>query len=274
MRKKLSPERLIKIPKSFLPRLITVLIVAPLALLAILYLTRELRLWSWLFAIYCGVFFAILWEWCDIARINAVWAKCLYAGLFILIAVVLTYYVDEVKLDDYVVGAALVVWTFGIVAVLFFKSLRRVLSNRTLLLPAGGIVAVGSILAFSKIDASGYALIAVIAVAGATDSLAYLIGNFFGTRKLHSDVSPSKTWEGTIGGFVGGLSCLFVFDQILNWIEFQTVWLWPIVVLYAIFGDLFESALKRTAGMKDSGNLLPGHGGFLDRLDSHMALSV
>ena len=248
------------------------MIVAPVALLAILYLTRDLRLWTWLFVIYCCVFFAILWEWCDIARISAVWAKCVYAGLFILAAVVLTFV--EVNLDDVIIGAALVVWTFGIVAVLFFKSLQRILSNRALLLPAGGIVAVGSILAFSKIDASGYALISVIAVAGATDSFAYLIGNFFGTRQLHPAVSPSKTWEGTIGGFIGGLSCLFVFDQILNWIEFHTFWLWPIAVLYAIFGDLFESALKRTANMKDSGNLLPGHGGFLDRLDSLMALSV
>lgn len=241
-------------------------------------------MWTWLFVIYCFIFFAILWEWCDVARIKAVWAKCVYAGLFILAAVVLTYvevnhddliipYL-EVILDDLIVGAALVVWTFGIVAVLFFKSLRRVLSNRALLLPAGGIVAVGSILAFSKIDASGKALIAIIAVAGVSDSFAYLIGNFFGTRQLHPDVSPSKTWEGTIGGFVGGLSCLFVFDQILGWIEFHTFWLWPVAVLYAIFGDLFESALKRTADMKDSGNLLPGHGGFLDRFDSLMALSV
>ena len=248
------------------------MIVAPLALLAILHFTRELRLWTWLFVIYCLVFFAILWEWCDIARIKAVWAKCVYSGLFIVAAAVLTYV--EVNLDDLIVGASLVVWTFGIVAVLFFKSLQRVLSNRALLLPAGGIVAVGSILAFTKIDASGYALIAVIAVAGATDSFAYLVGNFFGTRQLHPDVSPSKTWEGTIGGFIGGLSCLFVFDQILNWIEFHTFWLWPIAILYAIFGDLFESALKRTADMKDSGNLLPGHGGFLDRFDSLMALSV
>lgn len=243
------------------------MIVAPLALLAILYLTRE-----WLFAIYCCVFFAILWEWCDIARIKEIWTKCLYAGLFVLAAVIVTYV--EVNLDDIIVAAALLVWSFGIVAVLFFKSLRRVLSNRAFLLPAGGIVAVGSILAFSKIDASGYTLIAMIAVAGATDSFAYLIGNFFGTRQLHPDVSPSKTWEGTIGGFIGGLLCLFVFDQILNWIVFQTFWLWPIAVLYAIFGDLFESALKRTADMKDSGNLLPGHGGFLDRFDSLMALSV
>lgn len=252
----------------------------PLALLAIRYLTRD-----WLFAIYCGIFFAVLWEWCDIARISAVWAKCLYSGLFVSAAIVLQY-VDvaaiigivlkpvDVSLDDWIVGGAVAFWAFGIFAVLFFKSMRRVLSNRVLLFPAGGIIAVGSILAFSEIDASVTALIAVIAAAGVTDSLAYIIGNFFGTRQLHPDVSPNKTWEGTIGGFIGGLLCLVLFDQVLGWIEFQTFWLWPVVITFAIFGDLFESALKRTADIKDSGNLLPGHGGFFDRFDSMMALSV
>lgn len=239
----------------------------PLALLAILYLTRE-----WLFAIYCVIFFAVLWEWCDIARISSVWTKCGYAGLFVLAAIALNFF--EVNLDDWIVGAALAFWTFGIFAVLFFRGFRGVLSNRAMLFPAGGIIAVGSILAFSEIDASGKALMAVIAVAGITDSVAYIVGNFFGTRQLHPIVSPNKTWEGTVGGFIGGLLCLMLFDQVLGWIEFRTFWLWPVAITFAIFGDLFESALKRTADIKDSGNLLPGHGGFFDRFDSLMALSV
>lgn len=275
-----NPERPIKFPKAFLPRLITVLIVAPLALLAILYLTRE-----WLFVVYCAVFFAVLWEWCDIARIHTPWIKCAYAGIFVVVAVVLNSLqlslndlmvgaALQLNLNDLIVGAALVFWIFGIFAVLFFTSMRRVLSNRALLLPAGGIVAVAAILAFSEFDAPAHTLIAVIAVAVATDSFAYLIGNFFGTRQLHPEVSPSKTWEGTIAGFVVGLLCLFAFDQVLGWIEFKTIWLWPLAVMFAIFGDLFESALKRTANLKDSGNLLPGHGGFLDRFDSLMAFSA
>ncbi len=266
-RTKPNPERLIKFPKAFLPRLITVLIVAPLALLAILYLTRE-----WLFVVYCAVFFAVLWEWCDIARIHTPWIKCGYAGIFVVVAVVLNSL--QLNLNDLIVGAALVFWIFGVFAVLFFTSMRRVLSNRILLLPAGGIVAVAAILAFSEFDAPAHTLIAVIAVAVATDSFAYLIGNFFGRHQLHPVVSPNKTWEGTIAGFVVGLLCLFAFDQVLGWIEFKTFWLWPVAVLFAIFGDLFESALKRTANLKDSGNLLPGHGGFLDRFDSLMAFSV
>lgn len=236
-------------------------------MLAILYLTRE-----WLFAVYCVLFFAILWEWCDIARLRAVWLKFAYAIVFVLVAVVLNSI--DVNLDNLFVGVALLFWIFGIFAVLFFNSMRRLLTSRTLLVPAGGFIAVGSILAFSELDTSGLAFIAVIAVACATDISAYLMGNFFGTRKLHPEVSPNKTWEGTIAGFIGGLLCLFVFDQVLNWIEFRTFWLWPVAVLLAIVGDLFESALKRTADLKDSGNLLPGHGGFLDRFDSLMALSA
>jgi len=104
----------------------------------------------------------------------------------------------------------------------------------------------------------------------------YFIGNIIGKHKLVPDISPKKTWEGFFGG------CLFTFiltylifivvnPQISGW---QTLGISLSVSVLATIGDLFESWLKRKAGVKDSGTLLPGHGGFLDRFDSIMAVGI
>jgi phosphatidate cytidylyltransferase len=98
------------------------------------------------------------------------------------------------------------------------------------------------------------------------DSAAYFTGKRFGRRKLAPEISPGKTWEGVIGACVAvslyGLVLCLAFDISL-WL---IVGFWGLTVL-SIIGDLFESLLKRQAGLKDSGNLLPGHGGVLDRVD-------
>ena len=100
------------------------------------------------------------------------------------------------------------------------------------------------------------------------DSFAYLVGSKFGKTKLAPNISPKKTWEGFIGGailtiLIGCLLSLF-FDQLstLQWIIISLL-----VSFFGTIGDLFESRLKRHFGIKDSGNFLPGHGGFLDRFD-------
>jgi len=105
------------------------------------------------------------------------------------------------------------------------------------------------------------------------DTMAYIVGSLIGKTPL-SKISPKKTWEGTIGGIV--LSTTIVgFLGYMNdeWFVFgQSLWFWMILALVATItgtlGDLLESKLKRVAGVKDSGSLMPGHGGFLDRFDS------
>jgi len=101
------------------------------------------------------------------------------------------------------------------------------------------------------------------------DSLAYLGGNLFGKHALFRRVSPGKTWEGCI---IGALAALAV--ALLNSSLFPALsrWQWIvaacIILITGTYGDLFKSLLKRSAAVKDSGNLLPGHGGILDRFDS------
>ena len=108
----------------------------------------------------------------------------------------------------------------------------------------------------------------LIATIWINDTMAYIVGSFIGKRPL-SSVSPNKTWEGTIAGIV--ISVLFVSKILGIWIPIQEKYIFLISTVAAIagtFGDLFESKIKRLAGVKDSGSMMPGHGGFLDRFDS------
>jgi phosphatidate cytidylyltransferase len=108
------------------------------------------------------------------------------------------------------------------------------------------------------------------------DTFAYIVGANFGKRKLNRGPSPSKTWEGIIGGVVGaglvGIAVGFAVPAIFPGAPDNFVWLAPtatfIGAIAAVFGDLSASAVKRSAGVKDFGSIFPGHGGIMDRIDS------
>ena len=110
----------------------------------------------------------------------------------------------------------------------------------------------------------------------ASDTGGYYAGSLYGKRKLWPRVSPKKTWEGYFGGLIlCALACMLfgMLGNALDWRMLQApfwIWLFIGIVMHhaALSGDLFESALKRTLNVKDSGTLLPGHGGVLDRIDS------
>lgn len=111
-------------------------------------------------------------------------------------------------------------------------------------------------------------LFAMFVLIWTNDTFAYLTGRVVGRTKLFERISPKKTWEGTIGGIfftiLAGILLSFLFEEsMVKWIVLSI----PIAVS-AIFGDLFESMLKRSAGVKDSGHIMPGHGGVLDRFDA------
>jgi len=112
-------------------------------------------------------------------------------------------------------------------------------------------------------------LIAVFVTIWVNDTGAYLVGMTFGKHRLFERVSPKKSWEGFIGGALAALASGYVFSlfipeiNLLQWLIFS-----EIVVIFGTFGDLLESLLKRTVKVKDSGDVIPGHGGLLDRFDS------
>lgn len=101
------------------------------------------------------------------------------------------------------------------------------------------------------------------------DSFAYIVGSLFGKHKLYPAISPKKTIEGTLGGLFFALGTAYILSKLEPMLSpVQWVSLALIVVIFGDLGDLVESKLKRDAGVKDSGAILPGHGGLLDRLDS------
>jgi len=112
-------------------------------------------------------------------------------------------------------------------------------------------------------------LIGLFIIIWSSDVFAYLIGSWIGKHKLFERISPKKSWEGSLGGLVFAmiaayiLSLIFPQLNLVEWLIFAAI-----VVVFGALGDLIESMFKRLAGVKDSGNILPGHGGVLDRFDA------
>ena len=103
-----------------------------------------------------------------------------------------------------------------------------------------------------------------------SDTFAYLVGKFFGKHKMAPKISPKKTWEGYFGGVVLTVILGFFIEKYHPDLRGNWIVVGLLTALFAPLGDLVESQLKRTFGAKDSGNFIPGHGGFLDRLDSFL----
>ena len=114
-------------------------------------------------------------------------------------------------------------------------------------------------------------LLSILFIVWANDVGAYLTGVAFGRRKLFERISPNKSWE----GFFGGVACAILVGGICGYAlapSPNSILIWggagAVIAISGVFGDLIESMLKRSVGIKDSGNILPGHGGFLDRFDA------
>lgn len=137
---------------------------------------------------------------------------------------------------------------------------------------AGWLVLVPTWLAFVELQAAPARFLFILGVVWIADTAAYLVGRRFGRRRLAPAISPGKTWEGVAGA--GGavavyyaLACMAGFPHNAPWNVTGGAIVVALVAVMSIEGDLFESWMKRQAGVKDSGTLLPGHGGLLDRID-------
>jgi len=151
--------------------------------------------------------------------------------------------------------------------------LKLAVRRRFALAAAGVVVLLPAWLALARLQNEAILLVLLLAVIWVADSAAYFAGRALGRRKLAPAISPGKTWEGVGGAF----AAVTVYALALHFSLFSTRDL-PLIMAgffsmtaLSIVGDLFESWLKRTAGVKDSGNLFPGHGGMLDRIDGLVA---
>ena len=251
-------------------RIVTASILAPLIILAVI------KLPSLGFAVAWGVVIAIAaWEWSNLAGLTSIQARLGF--LAILSGIMLAgpkwagFALDW--LPWVVVG-----WWF-IIGVLLRKipaKLLRIKYPKALMLTAGGFVLVAAwiLMVWLRTNFGVMQVLYLMLLIWSADIAAYVAGKKWGATQLSPEISPGKTVEGLYGAliavalFAAGVG---MFRQFAPLMIFDFVMLSLVTVIISVVGDLFESLAKRVRGVKDSGSILPGHGGLLDRIDSLVA---
>lgn len=259
-------------------RLISALILIPLVLVLVIKSS------SMVFTVLViSLLLLALNEWADMFQFNLFDKVCLVsiylsATLFLLIN---SSYVD------YFIYSVIGLWLLFFCFVLFYnykpssKWIEILKYNKAVEYISGIIFIVGflvSLLGIKSVDQDGLVLIAMLFMVWSIDTGAYFVGKYYGKNKLIVNVSPNKTWEGLFGGmlflFFINLAIYFCFN---NGLLGSSCFKWLLasvgILVFAVFGDLVESMLKRIFNIKDSGSLIPGHGGILDRIDSLMSVA-
>ncbi|MEC8071368.1 MAG: phosphatidate cytidylyltransferase [Pseudomonadota bacterium] len=252
-----------------LRRVITALCLAAAALTGIFLLPE------WGFALLFGVAAgAGVYEWSGFLQGLSKPARFGYVVLYVVL-IALIYL--NAGLHAYAVTAAAVVWSGLVLLVLAYPRGRSLYSRSWLVGIVGQLLMVGawaSLLMIRQMPYGDYWLLWMLVLTTATDVGGFFSGRALGKRKLAPALSPGKTWEGAAGGMLLALGiCLTALLVLGSWSVGLALLLTAGLVVVAIFGDLFESLLKRSTGLKDSGGLLPGHGGVLDRIDSIIAVA-
>lgn len=170
-----------------------------------------------------------------------------------------------------------VIWLFVIAWVKNYPNKTDAWNNGKRLATIGVIMLTATMTAMYYLwQLSAWWLLYVFVLVWCADSGAYFVGRKFGKRKMSPAVSPNKSVEGLIGGLLTGTLVVLgvAFVGLKDWSSLAIVLFLALsmfTIIMSVFGDLFESMLKRHAGIKDSGTLLPGHGGILDRIDSQLS---
>jgi len=255
-------------------------IITAVALLAgLLAALFFLPLWEPLWVVFCALICALAaWEWGGLAGWDGKTRVFYGIGLGCL-CLVLDFSRQYYGFSEQTVRG--IYLSFFLFAALFWLLIvpfwlrRKWLLRHWVAALTGIIVLVPPTLVFIvlRISFSPWALLMVCSLVWVADIAAYFSGRTFGGKKLAPNISPGKTWAGAVGAMTGVL----VYGNVLLFVgtsrpEIQYILLFQLVLIalvaVSIVGDLFESLLKRQAGVKDSSNLLPGHGGILDRIDS------
>ncbi|NOY66161.1 MAG: phosphatidate cytidylyltransferase [Gammaproteobacteria bacterium] len=251
-------------------RLLTAIILIPLVVAGILYLPKTA----------IAIIFAVIllqgaWEWSALAGIS----NNIFRFIYVLIIGLGLYYFWPGTGDRFLMQAngffAAIWWFIAFLWILFPQLLKqKSILGIIVKLASGGFVLVPVWFALVSIhsvsDNGPVWLLYAMVLVWVADSGAYFAGKSFGKHKLAPKVSPGKTWEGVFGAVI--LVILYslvaplwlpIEDDLIKWLVIISAALVPLSVI----GDLFESLMKRHSGIKDSGKLLPGHGGVLDRID-------
>ena len=247
-------------------------VITAAVLLPIIFLSLFLET-VWLWRLLMSIFIAVAWwEWIRLSKIGD---KIFFVVLSTGIMLGLMYMFFSMGYSSAIVFFSIIIWSLAII--LCFKSPN---GSNHLMLPQTKLLFGAWVLAFSwwsliwlrEQDHGSFWVLGFLVIIWLADTGAYFVGKRFGKTKLAASISPGKTIEGMLGGAL----CVALYALIFPafFIDYSRVLLAVIAVIIAVIsvgGDLFESWLKRQANMKDSSQVLPGHGGVLDRIDSLIA---
>lgn len=215
------------------------------------------------------------WEWCICAGIRHWVHRVLYVAVMLLVSIICLYVLDNHWLFLVVLGG-LLWWNIAVLLVIFYQRNKWcIYSSSTIFKALIGILLLIPCclsLMFIHSSASGKELLLYLLFSiWLADSSAYFAGQIFAKKTLANKISPAKSWEGVYAALaaVFCLGCGYVIFKDMQRVKaFLFVLLTLVMVIFSIVGDLLESMFKRMANLKDSGDILPGHGGVLDRIDS------
>jgi phosphatidate cytidylyltransferase len=257
-------------------RITAALVMAPIAIAGILLLPTP-----YLAVAVAAILLMALWEWSALAGLTDKIPRALYLLGNALMMMALAWGSGRglfaLKLIS-LIGAAwwclLLLWLWQYE---FAKADTAV--NRSLKLMAGSLLVIPAWCALSWLHGSTsngpYWALFAVAIASIADSGAYFAGVKFGKHKLAPKISPGKTWEGVVGGVLAIIIMTVAVTPLfgVQWNQLSALLsLTLIATFFSIVGDLFESLMKRHSGFKDSSDLIPGHGGLMDRIDSMLAV--
>ncbi len=255
-------------------RVITALI------LAIIFLVALFGLPSGYFSFFIGAIVLIgAWEWANLSGFPAVWQRIAYALALLVALVGAALYLGfegeaSPQLNNLAIRELLIVgcgwWALALLLVQAYPSSSILWGHKALRLLMGLLVLVPTWVALVYVrqqENGAWLVLLLMLVVAVADSGGYFAGRRFGKHKLAPAVSPGKTWEGFAGGFLANCLLAVVLSQVLHMSLLTMLVLIVPTSLVSVLGDLLESMVKRHAGVKDSGSILPGHGGILDRVD-------
>ncbi len=264
-------------------RVITAALLA-IALLVLLFgLPKTLFVSSLLF-----ILFAATWEWSNLAGYNYTSSKIAFIGVFLILAFCAVFWLDfnhSFNGDRAFLSLIFLVTIIFFSVVLIFSSQKfkhLVLNSLPFVSVMGMSVFLAlwiAILTVISFENGRFLLLFGILIVVLSDVGGYVVGKLFGSNKLAPQISPGKTWEGLAGSCLFSLGLLFFLGQ-TNQVFFNAAiagnqaviifFLMMPIVIVSVIGDLFISVIKRFSGVKDTGHILPGHGGMLDRIDGLM----